>query len=97
MDKEGILKLAQLARIEVTDEDAEKLSREVEGVLNYVSEVKGATGKANKDETKRAKDFTPKNVLRSDDEAHEGGVYTEKILEQAPSREKQYIRVKKIL
>jgi hypothetical protein len=35
--------------------------------------------------------------MREDGEPHESGIYTQKILEQAPAREKDYIKVKKIL
>ncbi len=97
MDKEGILRLAQLARIEIKEHDAEKLSGEFENILNYVGEVKAAAAKSKRSEKKNAKDFIPKNVLRPDEEAHEGGIYTEAVLEQAPVREKNYIKVKKIL
>ena len=37
------------------------------------------------------------NVMREDKDPHEAGLYTEKILEQAPAREGDYIKVKKIL
>jgi Asp-tRNA(Asn)/Glu-tRNA(Gln) amidotransferase C subunit len=35
--------------------------------------------------------------MRGDEEFHESGIYTEKILEQAPAKEGGYIKVKKIL
>lgn len=97
MDKQGILKLARLARIELNERDAEKLSDEFDKILSYVGEVKEAGKKFAKSETKNSEDFIPRNVLRSDESPHEGGIYTEAILNQAPSREKNYIKVKKIL
>ena len=43
------------------------------------------------------KNNTMRNVMREDANPHESGIYTEKMLEQAPAREGNYIKVKKIL
>jgi len=40
MDKDNVLKLAKLARIQMPDAEAESLSHEFELILGYVSEVK---------------------------------------------------------
>ena len=37
------------------------------------------------------------NVMREDGEPHEGGIYTEKMLSQAPKRKGNFLEVKKIL
>lgn len=95
MDKDKVLKLAELARIKIGDAEAENLSREFESILGYVSEVK-KVDKLNKSD-KLSKDFAIRNVFREDSEGHESGLYTEKILSQAPSRKGDYIKVKKIL
>ncbi|MGB3922150.1 MAG: Asp-tRNA(Asn)/Glu-tRNA(Gln) amidotransferase subunit GatC [Minisyncoccia bacterium] len=97
MDKEKIIKLANLSRIRLGDGDAEKLSNEFDKILAYVSEVKGAVKKSAKREKRSADEFLPRNVLRSDGPPHEKGIFTEALLGQAPSREKNYIKVKKIL
>ena len=93
MDKEKVLSLAKLARIEIGNEEAENLSHEFDAILNYVGEVKevGNLGKFDKEE------FSIHNVLREDTNPHEPGIYTEKLLSQAPAREGDYIKVKKIL
>lgn len=90
MDKDKVLNLTKLSRIKIDDAEAEKLSYEFDSILNYVSEVRGV-GKSVQEE------FPVRNVMREDGEPHESGIYTEKILEQAPSHEKNYIKVKKIL
>lgn len=98
MDKEKLLGLAKLARIGMSDEEAENLSHEFEAILAYVSDVKQITSTKhqilNKSEAPKPE---IRNVFREDGEPHESGVYTEKILEQAPAREGNYIKVKKIL
>jgi len=94
MDKEKVLNLAKLARIEVGDDEAENLTREFDAILNYVGEVKSAKV------SPLVLDFqgeTLINVMREDTNPHESGLYTKKILEQAPAREGDYIKVKRIL
>lgn len=94
MNKEEVLKWATLARIEIGDDEAESLSHEFEAILNYVGEVKGVSS----DSFKLVADSLPiRNVMRGDGEPHEAGEYTNKILNQAPAREGNYIKVKKIL
>lgn len=95
MDKDKVLNLAKLARIEMGDAEAEKLSKEFEAILGYVSEVKGISTSDNS--PLMAEDLPVRNVMREDGEPHESGIYTEKILSQAPARERNYLKVKKIL
>lgn len=96
MDKEKVLKLAELARIKISSEEAEKLSHEFQGILNYVGEVKEATKNIN-GQGPMANDYALRNVMREDGEGHESGIYTEKLLAEAPAREGAYVKVKKIL
>ena len=93
MDKEKVLSLAKLSRIAISDEEAESLSHEFESILNYVSEVRGIDKSSKFDK----KEFPVRNIFRNDSEGHESGIYTEKILNEAPAREGHYIKVKKIL
>jgi aspartyl/glutamyl-tRNA(Asn/Gln) amidotransferase C subunit len=86
-------KLLSLARIEVSAEEKEKLRKDVENILGYVSEVQKASVHLDTE----AQAGRLRNVMREDIEPHESGAYTEQILKQAPSREDDYIVVKKIL
>ena len=61
-----------------------------------MGEVKKAV-KGKSSETKNKKDFHLRNVLREDSKPHETGIYTDKLLEQAPNKGNNYIKVKKIL
>ena len=94
MDKDKVLSLAKLARIEISDSEAENLSHEFEAILGYVSEVKSVETDAT---PSGREDFAVKNVFREDNNPHEAGLYTEKILEQAPAKDGSYVKVKKIL
>ncbi len=95
MNKDKVLKLAKLARIELSDEESQRLVGEFEAILNYVGQVKG-TQKANSSKL-TADSFSIKNVMREDAKPHESGIHTEELLKQAPNREGDYIKVKKIL
>lgn len=94
MDKEKVLNLAKLSRIAISGEEAENLSGEFESILGYVAEVKGINVGEN---SNLKEDFPIRNVFREDSEGYESGIYTEKILSEAPAREGNYIKVKKIL
>lgn len=96
MDTEKVLNLAKLARVELENGEAEDLSHEFDAILDYVGEVKKADVKGHKSKVNIDKSHLH-NVLREDREPHETGLYTKKILEQAPSKEGNYIKVKKIL
>jgi aspartyl-tRNA(Asn)/glutamyl-tRNA(Gln) amidotransferase subunit C len=94
MNKDEVLKLARLARIEMQDTEADKLSHEFENILGYVAEVKNAVG----GEAKTNKEDLPlRNVMRPDENPHDSGMHTEAILEEAPNSKDGYIVVKKIL
>ena len=88
-----MLELAKLSRISISDEEAESLSHEFESILNYVSEVKEVSNSPRKD----LGEFETRNVMREDNAGHESGIYTEKILNEAPARQDNFIKVKKIL
>lgn len=90
--KEDVEKLAVLARIEIADDEKEKLQNDLESILGYVSEltsVVGEFGVREKDELL--------NVMREDAGAHEPGAFTEKILNNAPRSEGGYVAVKQII
>ena len=94
MDKEKVLNLAKLARIEIGDKEAGSLSGEFKIILDYVSEVKSTKVSPLVSDSQGE---TLNNVMREDTEPHESGLYTNKILAQSPAREGDYIKVKKIL
>ena len=89
--KEDIQNLAELARIEISEGEAESLTSEIDSILEYVSKIKEISGSSTND--------VPllRNVMRDDVVTHEANEYTEDILNLAPSREKNYLKVKKIL
>ena len=93
MKREDIEHLAKLARIEVQGEEAESLAEDITSILGYVSEIEGITGNA----AIEKKVGPLANVMREDENPHEPGLYTEDLLNLAPDRQGQYVKVKKII
>jgi aspartyl-tRNA(Asn)/glutamyl-tRNA(Gln) amidotransferase subunit C len=83
--------LAQLARIENSDEEVAKLEKEIPEIIGFVEAIQKA-GVA-----PEAHAPALRNVMRDDADPHESGIYTEKILSQAPSREGDRVAVKQVV
>ncbi len=88
-----IEKLLSLSRMAVSSEEKEKLRHDVESILGYVGEIeKAVVGMDAAPEP-----GTLRNVMREDGNPHESGIYTEALLRALPSRDGDYMAVKKIL
>jgi len=86
-------KLAELSRIALGEEEKKSLWKELTSILGYVSEIQKIGGAP---ETGKRIGMA-KNLMREDSNPHESGIFTEEILDEAPSREGNYLKVKKIL
>ena len=93
MEKKDILHLARLARIQIKDDEAESLKKDIESVLAYVSEIDSITA----DVSLTKKVGARFNVFREDVVTTKEGENTEILLAEAPHRNGQYLEVKKIL
>ena len=93
MKKEDIEHLAKLSRIAIRDDEAVELAEDITSILGYVSEIEEITGNVEV-EKKIGALF---NVMREDTDPHAAGLYTEDLLNLAPERDGQYVKVKKIL
>ncbi len=90
--KEDIKKLAVLARITISDKEAESFAGEAEGILGYVFDVGEVSASGEGDAH-----TTLTNVMREDGEPHESGTFTDKILAAAPKERDGYIEVRKVI
>jgi aspartyl-tRNA(Asn)/glutamyl-tRNA(Gln) amidotransferase subunit C len=94
--REEVLKLAALSRLKLSEEEVAKMQADMGSILAYVDTLKSAptaeTGPALS---------TNRNVLRDDANAHEGGIFTDRLIALAPKKEKtaegRFVKVKKIL
>ena len=94
MTKPDIKALARLARIDLSAEEEAALLADSEKILAFVEQIQKVHGEAG---TAESTPGVPMNVFRDDVNPHESGIYTEAILAQAPAREGNYVKVKKIL
>ena len=89
--RQDIRNLANLARIEVSDTEAKNLTKEVDAILGYVGQIQSVSGDIENEIPKH------RNVMREDVVTNSSREYTESLLSNAPSREGDFLRVKKIL
>ncbi len=84
--------LAGLARIAISDSEKEVLRHDLEEILAYVSQVTKVVADVGGPAVSELR-----NVMRADENPHEGGIFTEVLLSAAPAREGNRLLVKKIL
>lgn len=89
---EEVKKLASLSRIKISPEEEISMQVEISSILGYVDQI-------NQVNLGDVANILPeqRNVWREDGEVNTSGEYTEKILNNAPGREGNYVKVKKIL
>lgn len=94
---EDIQKLAELSRIKLAPEEQESLRTQIDAILGYIDQIKKAAQvkSASEDSSLQVGDLF--NVMREDVNPHKSGEFTERILNGAPAREENYLKVKKIL
>lgn len=93
ISREEVQKLAELSLLAVDDNELDKLTGEIDSILEYISDINTLTSL---DGVEREKP-TLYNIMREDVVTNETGVYTEKILDEAPKTKNGYLQVKKIL
>lgn len=89
-----IEKLATLSRLTLTSEEKITFQKEIDSILTYIDQIKELS--VGEEEKERVLGEV-RNVLRPDINSHTQGIYTEAILKNAPEREGDYVKVKKIL
>ena len=83
--------LAALARIAITSQEKAKLESEIPNILAFVNIIQSAeAGNAPVDTAHR-------NVLRDDGNPHQSGLFTERIIAQAPEASNSRIVVKQVV
>lgn len=93
MELAEIKHLASLSRIRITDGEAQALKHDIDAVLAYVSVVSEITSTDSDTPNVGARS----NVFRKDEVTNTPGSYSAALLAEAPAREGDYLKVKKIL
>lgn len=92
MNKKDIESLANLARIRLTEEEKEKYAKDIEAVLAYVDKIKEVAV-----EDKNSDIGAVFNVFRDDTPREINTEEVEKIKNQFPEREGDFLKAKSIL
>lgn len=92
ISKEEVLKIAKLARLELTDAETEKMQKDMSAILDYFDVLKKAP-KA----SKTAKDSKAKDVVREDKAMEKPASLANNLVQAAPDKKDGYIKVKAIL
>lgn len=88
---EDVVRLAELARIELSPEEVGTLEDDLRSILTYVSELSTLTQFEGSDRT-----YTS-NTLRPDVDPHTKGEYTDALLAEVPKSNRDYVAVKQII
>lgn len=91
--REDVLKLAQLSKIKLTDDEIDKFVTELGSIVEYVEQINSADAK-NLKPTDQVTGL--KNVMRADAETNYQASPRE-LLKNSPAIEKNQIKVKRIL
>lgn len=92
MDLIDIKKLARLARLAAPDEELESVAKDMAPILKYVAQVQEVSGIVG---IKNIPSLI--NRGRDDQVTTETGIYSQVLLDEAPVRDGEYLKVKKIL
>jgi aspartyl-tRNA(Asn)/glutamyl-tRNA(Gln) amidotransferase subunit C len=92
MEIKEIENLANLCRIDLSEDEKLELLDEMGSILSFIDQVQSIKLADKKDDVGKLK-----NIMREDKDPHTGGEYTEVILGEAPKKEGGYFKVKKIL
>ena len=92
MEIKDIENLAKLCRIELSGEEKEELMKEMDSILGFVDQIQEV-----KTEDLKVEEGDLRNIMREDENPYIGGEFSEDLLAEAPNREGDYIKVKKIL
>lgn len=83
--------IAQLARLEFSKTEKEKYSDELSAIINYVDEL----DKASVDDVASIEQISGLSNIAREDQV-EPSLSTEKVLQNAPEKESNFIKVKKV-
>lgn len=91
MNSEDVKNLANLARIDVDDNEIENYKKDFDSILSYVDSIQSV----------KTSDIEPehfnKNTMREDEATEKTGANTDKLLKEAPGKKDGYYKVQKIL
>lgn len=93
ISKEEVKHIAKLARIELKEEEVEKMQKDLSSILDYFEVIKSAKLKSKSKIGKKIEE----NILRKDEASSKNLSFTNNLVARAPDKKDGYIKVKSIL
>lgn len=94
LSKKEIQHIANLARLDLTDKELKIYGSQLSDILNYINQLQ----KVNTDEVEPTAQVTGlENVMREDKVEEWANDERDSALEQAPDKEKRFVKVKRVL
>jgi aspartyl/glutamyl-tRNA(Asn/Gln) amidotransferase C subunit len=100
MQLEDVKKLADLARIDMGEEEMKEIVKDFDPILAYVGQVQEASKLASARQDlaeKKSEDYFLHNVMREDVITNNRGQFTDKIIAEMPDTQDGFLKVKQIL
>jgi aspartyl-tRNA(Asn)/glutamyl-tRNA(Gln) amidotransferase subunit C len=92
ISKEEVLKIAKLARLELSEKEVGRMQKDLSSILDYFDILKKAPKVA-----KVARAIQRENVLRRDEAKEKRSTMAGDLIQAAPDKKDGYIKVKQIL
>lgn len=89
-------KIALLARIKLNPNEKEKLQKEFEAILGYISKL-NEVDVSGIDDIEASKTIDLENIMREDVNPHESGIFSDDLMKEVPVVENGFVKVKHIL
>ena len=97
MQLADIKKLANLARIDMSEEEMQEIGESFDSILAYVGQVQELSNSNSQELIGKPEDYFLHNVMREDVATNIAGQYTEKIMAEVPKTQDGFVKVKQIL
>lgn len=96
MELEDIKKLANLARIDMSEDEMNGIAFDFKAILAYVGQIQEISNGQDLNE-KKQEDYFLSNITREDVVTNNRGEYSEKIMNEMPDKQDGFLKVKQIL
>mgnify|MGYP006194961895 FL=1 len=93
MELRDIDRLAELSRLDISQEEKESLASDMDSILGYIDQIQSVSLFQ---EEGSATIGSLYNVMRDDTVTHETGEYTEAILAEVPDTKNGFVKVKQV-
>jgi aspartyl-tRNA(Asn)/glutamyl-tRNA(Gln) amidotransferase subunit C len=94
LTKKEVEHIANLARIKLTEKEEEKMAKELGAILGYIDKLNEVDTSGVVLDVKASSQLA--NVFRPDEPNGSGQVEPSKLIEQAPDRDGNYLKVKEV-